>query len=77
MAGPFELAALPVPSYELTMGSDEVANGNQPGQFTAGDKSLYMNSFFVAKNSLNEDFLGERDDEVFFQILVVSPEAEP
>lgn len=76
MFGPFEYGVFPVPTYELISGESNVGVGNMPGEFVCGGKKVYMNSFYVGKNPVNAKAIGERGDEVFFQIIVLLDSAE-
>ena len=70
--GPFELGVFPVPKYEL-LGNDSFKGlGNTNEDFKVGNKIVVMNSFFVAKNEVNKERLGDKDNEVFFQLLALT-----
>ena len=70
--GPFELGVFPVPKYELLGKGSFKGLGNKNEDFKVGDKTVVMNSFFVAKNEINKERLGDKDNEVFFQLLVLT-----
>ena len=70
--GPFELGVFPVPKYELLREGSFKGLGNTNEDFKAGNKTVVMNSFFVAKNEINKERLGDKDNEVFFQLLVLT-----
>lgn len=70
--GPFELGVFPVPKYEL-LGNDSFKGlGSKGDTFKVGGKTVVMNSFFVAKNNINKERLGDKHDEVFFHIIVLT-----
>ena len=70
--GPFELGVFPVPKYELLGEGSFKGLGNTNEDFKAGNKTVVMNSFFVAKNEINKERLGDKNNEVFFQLLVLT-----
>ena len=76
MAGPFELAAYPVPKYELLTGEAEVAMGQKDYQYEVAGKHLYSSNFYVYNNPVNRSMLGDLPNMVFFQILVVGTTAD-
>ncbi|WP_115460600.1 hypothetical protein [Winogradskyella aurantiaca] len=76
MAGPFELAAYPVPKYELLTGDAEVAMGQKDYQYEVAGKHLYSSNFYVYNNPVNQAMLGDLPNMVFFQILVVGSTAD-
>lgn len=70
--GPFEIGVFPVPKYEL-LGNDSFKGlGSKGEDFKVDDKTVIMNSFFVAKNGINKKRLEDKNDDVFFQILVLT-----
>ena len=77
LPGPFALGVWPVPKYELIAGESEVANGNSNAVFGFGEQTVYMNSFFVYKNPVNESYLEDDDNEVFLHIMVLSDTNAP
>jgi len=77
MAGPFELAAWPVPKYERIAGDSEVANGNVGDQLSVNGQTIYMNAFYIHKNPVNEEYLKDQTNEVFMHLLVLSDTEEP
>ena len=70
--GPFEIGVFPVSKYELLGEGSFKGLGNKNEDFKAGDKTIVMNSFFVAKNGINQERLKGKDDEVFFHLLVLT-----
>jgi len=70
--GPFELGAFPVPRYELLGKESFKGVGSKLGEFQIKNKNLLMNSFFVAKNKMNENRLRSKKSEMFFQILILT-----
>lgn len=70
--GPFEVGVFPAPKYEL-LGNDSFKGlGNKNEDFKVGDKTIVMNSFFIAKNEINQERLRGKGDEVFFHLLVLT-----
>lgn len=70
--GPFELGVFPVPKYEL-LGNDSFKGlGSKGEDYKLGNKTVIMNSFFVAKNEINKERLEDKNDDVFFHILVLT-----
>jgi hypothetical protein len=70
---PFPFGAFPVPQYELAgkgsfSGLGVMGNMEYPWH----DHYVVGDSFFANRGPLNEKFIGEREDEVFFHILVLS-----
>lgn len=76
--GPLTFGAFPTPQYDL-IGENAfrgIGNFLYPGVqgYTKhiADKTILFNSFFINKNSLNKDRLGEKPNEVFFQIIALT-----
>ena len=70
--GPFELGVFPVPKYEL-LGNDSFKGlGSKGEDYQVGNKTVVMNSFFVGKNEINKKRLEDKNDDVFFHILVLT-----
>lgn len=70
--GPFEIGVFPVPKYEL-LGNDSFKGlGSKGEDFKVGNKTVIMNSFFVAKNEINKKRLEDKNDDIFFHILVLT-----
>jgi hypothetical protein len=76
---PFTSGVFPVPKYELQGEGSFKGLGNfgYPGgegiELKVDDKSLLFNSFFVKKNTINEQYIeAGNDDEVFFHIIVLT-----
>ncbi|WP_157358315.1 hypothetical protein [Winogradskyella sp. J14-2] len=70
--GPFEIGVFPVPKYELLGKNSFKGLGNKTEDFKVGNKTVVMNSFFVAKNDINKKRLGDKHNDVFFQLLVLT-----
>lgn len=75
---PFKFGAFPVPRYDL-IGKGTFAGLGSFGYTGSGkyfktikDKTILYNSFFVKKNKLNESRLGNKSDEIFFQIIILT-----
>ena len=78
LTGPFVSGVFPVPKYDL-IGKGSFTGVGSFGYYgqkdyykTIKDKVLLYNSFFVKKNSINIDNVGSFDNEVFFQIIVLT-----
>ncbi|WP_335975961.1 hypothetical protein [Gaetbulibacter jejuensis] len=70
--GPFEIGVFPVPKYDL-LGKDSFKGlGSKGENYQIGDKTVIMNSFFVADNEINKKRLNGKNNEVFFQLLVLT-----
>lgn len=76
--GPFTLGIFPEPRYDL-IGNGTFMGLGKFGYTGSGkyykrieDKIILYNSFFVKKNKLNENRLGDRIDDIFFQIIVLT-----
>lgn len=70
---PFRLGVFPVPKYDL-IGKNSFKGLSNGANFSykIANKNL-VNAFFVsAKNDFNKDQLKEKDNEVFFNIIVLS-----
>lgn len=70
---PFRLSVFPVPKYDL-LGKNSFKGLNSGANFSykIANKNL-VNAFFCsAKNDYNKNYLKEKDDEVFFNIIVLS-----
>ncbi len=74
--GPFPYGVFPVPKYELTVGDANVAVGNTPGSYEVNGKSIYMNSFQVYSNPVNEAMLNGEESRSFFQIAIQTESTE-
>ncbi|MDG4714374.1 hypothetical protein [Winogradskyella marincola] len=70
--GPFEIGVFPVPKYELLGEGSFKGLGNKNEDFKVGEKTIVMNSFFVAKNEINQERLDDKADKVFFHLLVLT-----
>jgi hypothetical protein len=72
-ARPFTFGAFPVPRYDLVgKRSFRGAGVTMPMEFPWHDHHVVGNAFFVNRGPVNEKFIGDREDEVFFHILVLS-----
>lgn len=75
---PITFGAFPVPKYEFVKGANFRGlgnywfNGSNGRVKKIGDKSLVYNTFFIGKNSMNSKYIGNKDSEVFFQIVVLT-----
>lgn len=70
--GPFEIGVFPVPKYELLGEGSFKGLGNKSEDFKVGEKTIVMNSFFAAKNEINQERLDDKADKVFFHLLVLT-----
>lgn len=75
---PFESAVFPTPYYDLVgkesfkgVGNFGFAGGNG-FEKKIGDKTILYNSFFVGTSDINKQFIGNKKNEVFFQIIVLT-----
>jgi hypothetical protein len=70
---PLVVGAFPVPRYDL-VGKESFGGLGVMGnmEYPWHDHYLAGDSFFALRGPLNEKFLGDRKDEVFFHILVLS-----
>ena len=68
--GPFPFGVFPVPEYTLSGGSSEIYVGNKTNVILVDEQYYYYNAFYVSRNTLNSDILGERSEEIFFQIIL-------
>ena len=75
---PIHSGIFPVPQYNLlgTGSFNGVGNFGYPGgdayEELVQDKKILYNSFFVGKSELNKAFVGEKKDEIFFHIMVLT-----
>lgn len=80
---PITFGAFPVPKYELVEGANFNGMGNywfngSNGRFKKiGNKSIVYNTFFVNRNSMNSKYIGNKDIEMFFQVLVLTDNVNP
>ena len=75
---PLVNGVFPTPDYEL-MGKGSfkgVGNfgfsGGEDLEKRIGDKTILYNSFFVGASEINKDFVGDKKNEIFFQIIVLT-----
>lgn len=73
---PINWGAYPVPDYKLPY-KDFRGMGNhgaltETNKKSIGDKTILYNSFFVRRNKFNEAYIEEKEDEVFFHIIVLT-----
>jgi hypothetical protein len=69
---PFAFGAFPVPQYDLVGKGSCRGNGNQYTEHPWHDHYVLGNAFFVGRGPVNENFIGDSKDEVFFYILVLA-----
>jgi hypothetical protein len=69
---PFVFGAFPVSGYDLVGKRSFRGNGNMFTEHPWHDHYVLGNAFFVGRSPVNEKFIGDRKDEVFFHILVLS-----
>ena len=70
---PFRLSVFPVPKYDL-IGKNSFKGLNSGANFSykIANKNLVNAFFSSAKNDFNKNYLKEKNDEVFFNIIVLS-----
>lgn len=69
---PINFGVFPNPDYDL-LGEDSFKGLGVAGTYKEiGDKTIQYTSFFVKKNELNKDDLGERNNDVFFNIIILT-----
>jgi hypothetical protein len=72
-ARPMAFGVFPVPRYDLVGKRSFRGAGNARAEYPwRGGRHLLRNAFFVLRSPVNEKFLGNRADEVFFHVLVLS-----
>lgn len=75
---PMSQGVFPEPRYDLYGGESSFTGLGNVGIFggdeakTLKGKAVLYNSFYVKRNSLNSHRLGDRADEVFFHIVVLT-----
>lgn len=76
--GPLRFGVFPVPDYNLIGDASFQGVGNfgytgAPGYAKhVGGKTLLYNSFFVRTSDVNREFVGDRPDEIFFQVIMLT-----
>jgi hypothetical protein len=71
---PFAFGAFPIPKYEL-LGKDSFKGVGNGGEFSGLDlngKKILYSYFLVNKNAINQKFIGDKPNEVFFTIVVLT-----
>lgn len=75
---PFESAAFPNPDYDFVgegsfkgVGNFGLSGGDD-NELKLGDKTILYNAFYVGASEVNQAFVGDKKDEVFFQIIVLT-----
>ena len=75
---PFQSGVFPNPHYDLVgegsfkgVGNFGLSGGDD-NELKLGDKTILYNAFYVGASEVNQAFLGEKKDEVFFQIMVLT-----
>jgi len=69
-SGPFTEGVFPEPKYDLHGNFEGI--GNSSDQYSLEGKTILTNSFFFNKSVLNEKYLSNLPNEVFFQIIVLT-----
>lgn len=71
---PISFGAFPVPDYDLVGKGSFIGFGNyeELGSLKLKDKTLVYNSFFVNKSPVNEDYIIDKENEVFFTIIAIT-----
>ncbi len=71
---PIAYGAFPVPKYDL-LGNESFKGVGTGGNFSGIDlngKKILYSYFLVNKNAINKDFIGDKHNEVFFTIVVLT-----
>ena len=75
---PFMQSAFPTPNYDL-IGKGSFTGlgvfaypGGEDLELKISEKTILFNSFIAKKSIVNEKFIGEKKDEVFFQIILLT-----
>ncbi len=75
---PFQSGVFPNPHYDLVgeRSFKGVGNfglsGGEDNELKLGDKTVLYNAFYVGASEVNQAFVGDKKDEVFFQIIVLT-----
>jgi hypothetical protein len=75
---PFTLGVFPVPDYDLVGKGSFTGLGNlwclgiDGSEKRIGNKTILYYGFFVKNSDVNKQYIGNRKDEVFFQIIVLT-----
>lgn len=70
--GPFQLGVFPQPKYDLIGKGSFKGVGVVSGEFEVKNRTVLMRGFFVKENALNKERLRGRNDDVFFQVIVLT-----
>lgn len=62
----------PEPHYEIQMKGTFTGSGNVGGEVQLEGRNIFYNSFFTGRNINNAPYIGEKEDEIFFLILVLT-----
>ncbi len=66
----------PEPHYEIQMKGTFSSSGNVGGEVRLEGRNIFYESFFTGRNVNNAPYIGEKEDEIFFLILVLTDEDE-
>jgi hypothetical protein len=69
---PFAFGVFPVPRYDLVGTRSFRGAGALRLEFPWHDRYVLGHAFFITRSPVNQEFIGNRKDEVFFLILVLS-----
>jgi hypothetical protein len=69
---PLPIGAFPVPDYDLVGKRSFRGNGTMGMEYPWRDRYVVGNASYVGRSPVNEAFIGDRADEVFLHILVLS-----
>lgn len=64
----------PVPDYRLS-GSKNIAGNGNTGNYTGirlKDKTIIYNGFYIGKSDINQDYIGDKPDELYFIIVTLT-----
>lgn len=62
----------PEPHYEIQMKGTFTSSGNVGGEVQIEGRNIFYESFFTGRNVNNAPYIGEKEDEIFFLILVLT-----
>lgn len=71
-ARPLSFGVFPNPNYDLIGHRSFRGAGTMRTVGKIGGRYVHGNAFFTTRSPVNEKFIGDRKDEVFFQVLILS-----
>lgn len=66
------VGVFPEPHYEIQMKGTFCSSGNVGGEVQLEGRTIFYESFFTGRNVNNTPYIGEKEDEIFFLILVLT-----